>query len=81
MNKIMRTGDRVKVMPPRDQVGVDTIERFRGKVTVIKGVKDYRKGSSYYGRTYFLVGCKNDWGMDLEFCEEWLIPLGEGVEE
>lgn len=70
-------GDRVKVMPPSDQVGVDTIKQFQGKVTLVKDVRIYRKENSMLGRGYTLLGCKTDWGIDYEFCEEWLVPVDD----
>lgn len=74
-------GDRVKVMLPADQTGVDTVRQFQGKVSVIKSAHFYCKGKSMLGRSYTLLGCKSDWGIDYEFLEDWLIPIDEGVTE
>lgn len=73
-------GQRVRVMlPTNDPVGVDTVKQFQGKVTVVKDVRIYRKKTSLLGRSYTLLGCKTDWGIDYEFCEEWLVPMDEEV--
>ena len=78
----LRIGDRVKVMLPLgDATGASTVKQYNGKVTVIKSVKSYHKKSSMLGYAYTLVGCRSDWGIDLEFIEDWLVPIDEGVEE
>lgn len=70
-------GDKVKVMLPADQIGTDTVKEFQGKVSVVEAVRYYRKGSSMLGRSYILLGCKSDWGIDYEFTEDWLVPLDD----
>lgn len=71
-------GDRVKVMlPPNETIGANTVRQFQNKVAVVKVVKPYHKKSSMLGYAYTLVGCKSDWGIDLEFCEEWLVPVDD----
>ena len=75
-------GDRVKVMlPTNESTGANTVKQFQDKVTVIKDVHIARKGKSTLGTAYTLAGCKTDWGLPYWFCEEWLVPLDEGVEE
>ena len=77
-----KKGDRVKVMlPAGDSIGTSTVRQYNGKVTIIKVAKSYHKKSSTLGCAYTLMGCRSDWGIDLEFCEEWLVPIDEGVEE
>lgn len=76
-----RIGDKVKVMFPQgDVVGTDVIRKYQNKVTIIKEIKTYHKGTSSLGRSYVLAGCRSDWGIDYEFIEEWLVPIVEGVE-
>lgn len=75
-----KIGDKVKVMlPPNETVGANTVRQFQDKVSVIKDVHINRKTKSTLGHSYTLKGCKTDWGIDYEFCEEWLVPLDEGV--
>ena len=75
-------GDRVKVMlPAGESTGAYTVEHFQGKVTVIKSVHYNKKDKSSLGYSYTLVGCKTKWGLDYHFCEEWLVPIDEGVTE
>ena len=77
-----KAGDKVKVMLPLgDSIGTNTVKQYHGKVAVIKAVKSYHKKSSMLGYAYTLTGCRSDWGIDLEFIEEWLVPMDEGVEE
>lgn len=79
---MLRIGDRVKVMyPSGDVIGLEPIKCFQNKVTVVKGCHIYQKGKSSLGRSYTLAGCKSDYGIDYEFIEEWLIPLGESEED
>lgn len=77
-----RIGDKVKVViPPGDVTGTDAVKKYQGKVTVVKTIKTYHKGSSTLGRTVILAGCRSDWGIDYEFLEDWLILADEGDEE
>lgn len=77
-----RIGQQVRVMlPPGESTGTNTVEHFQGKASVIKTVHINRKGKSLLGYSYTLLGCKTKWGIDLEFCEEWLVPLDEGKGE
>ena len=77
---MLKIGSRVKVMLPLgDQVGASTVKQYHGKVTVIKDIRTYHKGTSSLGRSFILAGCKSDWGIDYEFLEGWLIPI-EGDE-
>lgn len=76
-----KVGDKVKVMlPSGESTGTNTVEHLQGKASVIKDVRINRKGKSLLGYSYTLLGCKTKWGIDLEFCEEWLVSLDEGVE-
>lgn len=75
-------GDRVKVMfPPGEATGVETVRQFQNKVSIIKDVHINRKAKSTLGYSYTLLGCKTEWGIDYEFCEEWLVPMDEEVME
>ena len=70
-----KKGDRVKVMLPSKEVtGVDTVKQFQGLESVIKDVS-----INSYGHSYTLKGCKTDWGLPYWFCEDWLVPIDEGV--
>lgn len=76
---MLKIGDKVKVMIPLgDRVGANTVKQYHGKVTVVKGINTYYKGTSSLGRSFLLVGCKSEHGIDYEFLEDWLVPL-EGV--
>lgn len=75
-----KKGDRVKVMLPSKEVtGVDTVKQFQGLESVIKDVSINYKLKSAYGYSYTLKGCKTDWGLPYWFCEDWLVPIDEGV--
>lgn len=77
---MLKIGDRVKVFfSPGEQTVFDDLKRFNGKVTVIKGDHHYKKPRNTMFHTYTLVGCTSEYGLDYEFCEEWLIPLSEEV--
>ena len=79
---MLKIGDRVKIFfPPGEQTVFADLKKFEGKVTVIKEDRYYRKDHSTSFHVYTLVGCKSDQGIPYEFCEDWLIPLDEGVEE
>lgn len=69
------------MFPLKEQINVGVIAQYQNKVTVIKGVRHYHKGASSLGNSYTLVGCKSAFGLDYEFCEDWLVPLDEGVTE
>ena len=69
------------MLPPNETIGANTVRQFQDKVTVVKAVKSYHKKSSMLGYAYILAGCKSDWGIDYQFCEEWLVPIDEGVME
>lgn len=79
---MLRIGDRVKVFfPPGEQTVFADLKKFEGKVTVIKEDRYCKKDHSTTFHTYILAGCKSDHGIPYEFCEDWLIPLDEGVKE
>ena len=79
---MLKIGDRVKVaFPPGEQTLFDDIKKFEGKVSVVKERRYYRKTHSTTFYTYILAGCRSDWGISYEFCEEWLVPLDEEVTE
>lgn len=76
---MLKTGDRVKVVfPLKDQIGIETIKRFHNMVTTVKEVHGIKAGKPLYGCSYTLVGCTSRYGVDYEFCEEWLVPLDKG---
>ena len=79
---MLKIGSRVKVMLPLgERMGAETLSQYHGKVTVIKEIHTYHKGTSSLGRTFVLAGCKSDWGIDYEFLEDWLIPLDGVMDE
>ena len=80
-NKTMlKEGQMVQVvLPLKDTVGAETVADFKGVVTTVKEVKMYRKGRSTTFYSYTLHGCQSEYGIDLEFCEDWLVPLDDEV--
>lgn len=72
----LRIGQKVQVMLPKDQTGVNTVKQFQGKISKIKSICIYKNGNTRY-YSYTLAGCKSDWGIDYEFAEDWLVPLDD----
>lgn len=76
---MLKVRSKVKIVfPLGEQAVTKTMKKFHNKETTIKEEHIYRKKSSQF-KSYILEDCKSDFGVDYEFCEEWLVPIESEV--
>lgn len=72
---MFKAGDKVIVAMPSHEAGiVSGMRRFKGRTMTVEKVIKYAK---YSGHAYILADCKSGYGIDYEWCEDWLLPYVE----